>query len=79
MAKIDLKKDRLRKIKNSKKEKLEASLRIAQHSTASMGKYDKKVSKDEVQKKIAKKKQKVANMYDTTKEVQRNKGKIDFT
>jgi len=68
-----MKKEKLRKIKQTKKEKLAANLKIAQSSTASMGKFDAKVSKDEVQKTIKKKKQKVANIFDTKTEVARNK------
>jgi len=68
-----MKKDKLRKIKITKKQKLATNLKIAQGSTASMGKFDSKVSKDEVQKTIKKKKQKVANIFDSRKEVDRNK------
>jgi len=72
-ARIKLKKEKLKKIKQHKQEKLARNLKIAQSSTASMGKFDKKVSKDEVQKTIKKKKQKVANIFDSSKEVARNK------
>jgi regulator of ribosome biosynthesis len=72
-ARINMKKDKLRKIKQDKQQKLAANLRIVQSSTASMGKFDKRVSKDEVKKAIQKRKQKVANNYDTSKEVARNK------
>jgi ABC-type enterochelin transport system substrate-binding protein len=52
-----------------KKEKLKKA------STASMGKFDKRVNRDEVQKKFKKKTQKIANIFDPEKEVARNKGK----
>ena len=72
------KKEKLKKIKNRKMEKLSANLRIAQSSTASMGKFDAKVHKDEVKKTIGKKKQKMANIFDPSKEVARNKGSFGF-
>lgn len=75
-TRIKAKKEKLKKIKQYKQEKLARNLKIAQSSTASMGKFDKRVSKDEVQKSIKKKKQKVANIFDTSKEVARNKGRI---
>lgn len=69
------KKEKLRKIKNFKMEKLASNLKIAQASTASMGKFDKRVNRDEVQKKFKKKAQKIANNFDSKKEVERNKGR----
>ncbi len=71
------KKEKLKKIKNMKMEKLSSSLKIAQASTASMGKFDKRVNRDEVQKKFKKKTQKIANIFDPAKEVERNKGSLE--
>lgn len=71
---IKIKKEKLKKIKQYKQEKFAKNLKIAQSSTASMGKFDKKVSKDETQSTIKKKKQKIANIFDSAKEVARNKG-----
>lgn len=73
---VKVKKEKLKKIKALKQEKLAANLRIAQSSTASMGKFDKKVSKDEVKKKVGKKKQNVSMFFDARKEIDRNKGKF---
>ena len=75
---VKLKKEKLKKIKAMKQEKLAANLKIAQGSTASMGKFDKKVHKDEVKKKVGKKKQNVSMFFDARNEIDRNKGKPSY-
>lgn len=72
MQKIEQRKRSLKELKLKKKKQLNKSLFIAQNSTASLGKFDERVSKHEVKRKIKKRRQKV-NISDTKVEVDRNK------
>lgn len=56
----------------AKKQKIEKQLRVAQSSTASMGKFDSKAHKLEKMKKI-KKKTGVTSGIDAKKDIQRSK------
>lgn len=71
MQKLQQRKEHLKKIKVQKKTQIDKSLKVAQNSTASMGKFDKAV-KNETMRTIKKKSQKI-NLNDVKSEVNRSK------
>lgn len=74
LERVNQKKDRIKKIKAMRSEKLGKKLKVAQNSTASMGKFDKKVNRDEVKHQLKKKKRILPGLGSAQDEVKRNKG-----
>lgn len=79
MERVTQKKDRIKKIKAMRTEKLGKKLKVAQNSTASMGKFDKKVNREEVKHQLKKKKRILPGVGSAQDEVKRNKGKAFLT
>ena len=72
MQSLNQRKDKLKKIKVQKGKEIQKALYVAQNSTASMGRFDKKAHEKDVHRTIKKRSQKI-NIVAAKDEVSRSK------